>query len=143
MSTIIHGKASIKTEDLDSFYTSFLDKVAPNARKVIDSSLEKIENQARAQWPKRKKNSQGSYRRFIRGYRIDPSGNLIGYLKNTAPYSWAIKFGLDSENYQSQDLIYPTGKRVSQELLVRPLRQESKHVINALADDLARGAGNG
>ena len=143
-------------QDLQSFYTGFLDKVAPNARKIIDETLEDIEKEAQRNWPKRKAqvrrnkdgkivffrdNSKNSWKRFERGYRVDASGNLVGYLRNTAPYAWAIKFGIDSENSNGQDIIFPTGKRVSNELLVRPLRRGSRNVINALADDIMKVQG--
>jgi hypothetical protein len=122
--TFQQGKASASFgEDLNVFYTSFLDKVAPNTRRVIDESLEKIEKDARKEWPKRKRGSKGSHRKFVRGYRVSAAGNIEGYLKNTAPYSWAIKFGVDSENSSGQDIIQPQGKRVAQQLLVSPLRK--------------------
>tara|TARA_Y100001963_G_C6653574_1_gene386914 strand:+ start:55 stop:492 length:438 start_codon:yes stop_codon:yes gene_type:complete len=136
------GKASAEfSRDLDDFYAGFLDKVAPTARKVIDESLEKIERDARKEWPKRKRGSKGSARKFVRGYRVTAQGTIEGYLQNTAPYAWAIKFGADSENSSGQHIIQPMGKRVAQVLLVSPLRKESKRVVQALADDLADQAG--
>jgi hypothetical protein len=142
--TFQQGNASIEfSRDVQTFYTGFLDRVAPNTRRVIDESLEKIEKDARKEWPKRKRGSKGSYRKFVRGYRISAGGNIEGYLKNTAPYSWAIKFGVDSENSSGQDIIQPLGKRVAQRLLVSPLRKETKKVVDALADDLINEAGIG
>ena len=136
------GKASATfDQDLNDFYTDFLDKVAPTARKVIDESLAKIEKEARKDWPKRKRGSKGSAQKFVRGYRVTSQGTIEGYLQNTAPYSWAIKFGADSENSSGQDIIQPLGKRVAQRLLISPLRKESRHVVNALAEDLMNEAG--
>ena len=48
------GRATANfSDDLQSFYTGFLDKVAPGARKIIDEVLEEIEEDAKKNWPKR------------------------------------------------------------------------------------------
>ncbi len=49
-----------------------------------------------------------------------------------------MKFGVDSENNRGQDIIQPQGKRVSNELMVKPHRKAAKKVVEALADDLMR-----
>jgi len=154
MSTkITKGNAGIVIDtDLQEFYTGFLDKVAPNAKKIIDSSLEEIQRGAVRDWPVRppeirekdgkivffKITTKESWKKFERGYRITPDGGFEGYLRNTAPYSWAIKFGVDSENNQGRDIIQPQGRRVATELMVKPQKKQSKKVISALADDLMR-----
>ena len=150
---ITNGNAGIVIDtDLQEFYTGFLDKVAPNAKKIIDSSLEEIQRGAVRDWPVRppeirekdgkivffKITTKESWKKFERGYRITPDGGFEGYLRNTAPYSWAIKFGVDSENNQGRDIIQPQGRRVATELMVKPQKKQSKKVISALADDLMR-----
>jgi hypothetical protein len=153
--TFTTGNATVSFgSDLEDFYTGFLDKVAPGAKKIIDETLKKIEEQAQKNWPKRKpavrihpltkkivffrEVSKNSYQKFERGFRIDANGDLVGFLKNTAPYAFTIKFGVDSENWQGKDIIFPTGRRVATELMVKPLRRGSRRVVKALADDLAR-----
>lgn len=152
--TFTKGNASVSFgDDLQSFYSGFLDKVAPGAKKIIDQTLEEIQKEAQRQWPRRKpavrtdadgrvvffrELSKDSYKKFVRGFRVDPDGNIVGFLKNTAPYAFTIKFGIDSENWQGKDIIFPTGKRVATELMVKPMRRGSRHVVKALADDLAR-----
>jgi len=154
MSTkITKGNAGVVIDtDLQEFYTGFLDKVAPNAKKIIDSSLEEIQRGAVRDWPVRQPEirekdgkivffritTKESWKKFERGYRITPDGGFEGYLRNTAPYSWAIKFGVDSENNQGRDIIQPQGRRVATELMVKPQKKQSKKVISALADDLMR-----
>jgi len=155
MSTkITTGRAGVVIDtDLQQFYTGFIDKVAPNARAIIDGTLEQIEREAIRDWPVRqpeirtdkdgkivffKRTTKESWKKFERGYRITPDGGFEGYLRNTAPYSWAIKFGIDSENNQGKDIIQPTGRRVATELMVKPQKKASKKVISALADDLMR-----
>ena len=148
------GRAGIEIDtDLQQFYTGFLDTVAPNARKVLEDTLKKIEADAIRDWPVRKpiirknaegevrffrKTSKGSWKKFERGFRITPGGGFEAFLRNRAPYSWAIKFGVDSENNRGQDIIQPQGKKASQELLIKPHRKAANKIVKALADDLIR-----
>ena len=139
--------------DLQEFYTGFLDKVAPNARKILEDTLIKIESDAKRDWPVRqpqvrrdkdgdivffRKVSKGSWKMFERGFRILPNGSFEAYLRNRAPYSWAIKFGVESENNRGQHIIQPQGKRVSNELMIKPQKKASNKIVKALADDLMR-----
>jgi len=139
--------------DLQDFYTGFLDKVAPNARKILTDEMEKIERDAEKDWPVRKPQirkdkegnvvfyrevTKGSWKMFERGFRITANGDFEAYLVNRAPYSWAIKFGVDSENNRGQDIIQPQGKRVADELMVKPQKKASNKIVKALADDLMR-----
>tara|TARA_S200002703_G_scaffold156523_2_gene162358 strand:+ start:120 stop:593 length:474 start_codon:yes stop_codon:yes gene_type:complete len=148
------GRAGIQIDtDLQQFYTGFLDTVAPNARKVLEDTLKKIEADAIRDWPVRKpiirknaegevrffrKTSKGSWKKFERGFRITPGGGFEAFLRNRAPYSWAIKFGVDSENNRGKDIIQPQGKKASQELLIKPHRKAANKIVKALADDLIR-----
>mgnify|MGYP001163747948 FL=1 len=148
------GRAGIQIDtDLQQFYTGFLDTVAPNARKVLEDTLKKIEEDAIRDWPVRKpiirktaegevrffrKTSKGSWKKFERGFRITPGGGFEAFLRNRAPYSWAIKFGVDSENNRGKDIIQPQGKKASQELLIKPHRKAANKIVKALADDLIR-----
>ena len=139
--------------DLQDFYTGFLDKVAPNARKILTDEMEKIERDAKKDWPVRKPQirkdkegnvvfyrevTKGSWKMFERGFRITANGDFEAYLVNRAPYSWAIKFGVDSENNRGQDIIQPQGKRVADELMIKPQKKASNKIVKALADDLMR-----
>lgn len=148
------GNATVEIEqDMDEMFLGFLKTVAPNAEQIMDETLKQIEKDAQKDWPRRKPNvrvnsegkvvfyretSQESWKKWKRGARVDVQGNLVVYLKNTAPYSWAIKFGVDSENHRGQDIIQPQGKRVANELMVKPMKKASNKIVKALADDLAR-----
>ena len=149
--TIQQGKASAKfDQDIDQLFTGLLDTVAPNARIIMDESLKRIQTEAISQWPKRKpkltiedgrvvgseERSKKSYQKFVRGFRLDADGKLVVYLKNTAPYSFMIKYGLDSENARRQDIIQPRGRNVAQITLIRPIRKTANEVVRALAADL-------
>lgn len=132
--------------DLDKF----LKTVAPSASKMMEEEFARIEKEAKAEWPKRKPTkkfkkgkitfkdeSKNSWNKFERGIRIS-RGNIEVFLKNTAPYSWAIKIGVDATNASGGGIFIPQGKRVAQELMVKPLRKSSKKIAKKLADDLVR-----
>jgi hypothetical protein len=155
MSTkITKGRAGIEIDtNLQQFYTGFLDKVAPNARKILEGTLQQIEQDAIKDWPVRKpiikrdregnvikaeQTSLGSWKQFERGFRVIAGGSFEAYLKNRAPYAWYIQFGVDSVNKQRKHIVQPTGKRAAQVLLIAPQRKQAKKVSEALADDLMR-----
>ena len=62
------------------------------------------------------------------------SDELIGFVRNTAPYAWAIRTG----TYTLNNLAY--GTRTSNELLWAPVRKAGNKLANVLADDLLRRA---
>ena len=148
------GNATVTiNQDMEDMFMGFLNTVAPNAGKIMDEELAKIEKQAARDWPKRKpqirtddqgnvvffrKTSKESYKKFKRGMKVDANGNFVVFLKNTAPYSYMIKYGEDSENFQSRDIVQPQGRRVATETLVKPHRKTANRVIKALADDLMK-----
>ena len=75
---------------------------------------------------------------FRRGARVLASGVLEVYLKNTADYSYVMRFGVDSKNKDGKDIIQPQGKRVADELMIKPLRKSANRVVKALAEDLKK-----
>jgi hypothetical protein len=148
------NRATIETDtNLQDFYTGFLDTVAPNLRRILDTTLKGIEKEAQKNWPVRqpiirtdetgkvvfsKKTTKGSWKMFERGFRIVEGGNIEAYLRNGAPYSWAIKFGENSQNNRKQQIIMPVGKRAATELMIKPQEKETDKVVKALADDLMK-----
>jgi len=148
------GNATVTIqEDMQDMFMGFLKTVAPAAEAIMDSELKRIEKEAKKEWPKRKpiirkdaegdvvfarKTSLESYKKFKRGMKVDANGNFIVFLKNTAPYSYVIKYGVDSENWRRQDIIKPQGKRVADETLVKPHRKTANKVVKALANDLIK-----
>lgn len=148
------GNASVEFEgDMMDMFLGAIKKVLPTAEKIMMESLIQIEEDAKREWPKRqprrtynkktktwtvRDESEESWKKFKRGIRVEPDGSLVVYLKNTAPYSWAIKFGVDPKNKDGRPILQPQGKRAGQELLVKPMRKSSRKVIKALSEDLAR-----
>lgn len=154
---ITAGKASVEfDQNLESFYTKFLNTVAPEASKIMKDSLEQIKREAQAEWPKRqptirkdkegkivfyRDNSKNSWAKFRIGIRVTAKDQIEAYLRNDAPYSWAIKFGYDSVTNTGAHITRPRGARVSNELMIKPLRKTSNSVVQALAEDLQKKAG--
>tara|TARA_R110000803_G_scaffold7436_8_gene23976 strand:- start:2974 stop:3447 length:474 start_codon:yes stop_codon:yes gene_type:complete len=150
--TITTGRASVTMDkDMTAFFLGPLKKIIPNFEATVKKELDKIEKEAEANWPKRQPRkkynrrtgtfsfideSQNSWKKFKRGIRIDPNGDIVVYLKNTASYSWAIKYGKDPKTKTGERIIEPQGKRAAQELLIKPMRKSSKVIVNALAKDL-------
>jgi hypothetical protein len=149
-----NGNAVVQfTEDMEGIFLSFLQTVTPNAEKIMREELDKIEEEAVKDWPKRKPairtNKEGeivyfrdrskkSYRMFRRGVRVTAGGVLEVYLKNTADYSYLMFFGADSRNKDGKDIIQPQGKLVADELLVKPLKKSARKVVRALMKDLSK-----
>jgi hypothetical protein len=154
MKNYTRGNATVTIQqDMQDMFMGFIHTVAPNAGKIMEEELQRIEKQAVRDWPKRKpqirtdaegnvvffrKTSKESWKKFERGMKVDANGNFIVFLKNTAPYSYVIKYGVDSENYQSQDIVQPQGRRVADETMVKPHRKTANRVVKALADDLMK-----
>jgi hypothetical protein len=148
---ITSGKATAQFDtNLDQMFTGLLATVAPNASRIMDQALTDIEKAAIPDWPKRQptvreKNgkvtfyrdeSKNSWRMFVRGKRLDANGNVVVYLKNTAPYSYMIRYGEDAQNAAGGSIIAPQGKRVADETLLKPMRKQANKVVKALANDL-------
>lgn len=148
------GNATVEiNQDMGEMFLGFLKTVAPNAEKIMDEELTKIEKEARKDWPKRKpivrtnqegaiiffrETSNKSYQMFRRGARLLASGEIEVYLKNTAPYAYVIRFGKDSKDKNGKEIIQPLGKRVADELMIKPIRRSADRVAKALAKDLMK-----
>ncbi len=146
------GNATVQFDtDLDQMFTGLLNTVAPNAARIMQQTLTDIEVAAIPDWPKRqptvrtdkdgkikfyRDESKNSWRMFVRGTRLDANGNVVVYLKNTAPYSYMIRYGEDAQNAAGGSIIAPQGKRVADETLLKPMRKQANKVVKALANDL-------
>ena len=154
MKSYSRGNATVTVDqDMQSMFMGFLHTVAPNAGKIMEKELAKIEKEAIKDWPKRqpmirrdrqgniiesKKTTLESYKKFRRGVKIDANGNFVVFLKNTAPYSYMIKYGESSRNYRRQHIVQPQGRRVASETLIKPHRKTAKNVTKALGEDLMK-----
>ena len=147
-------RATVEVEEVfQDALQQVLKTVAPNAQAIMDQELERIEKEAVEDWPRRKPvqrtdetgrttffrdNSRESWKKFRRGAKILPGGQFSVFLRNTAPYSYYIKYGVDSENNRRQDILQPQGRNVARETLIKPHRKTANKVVKALSDDLMK-----
>tara|TARA_R100001163_G_C5065800_1_gene203868 strand:+ start:2220 stop:2693 length:474 start_codon:yes stop_codon:yes gene_type:complete len=154
--TIKHStkRATVEVEEVfQDVLQQVLKTVAPNAQAIMDQELKRIEKEAIQDWPRRKPvsrtdetgrttyfrdNSRESWKKFRRGAKILPGGQFSVFLRNTAPYSYYIKYGVDSENNRRQDILQPQGRNVASETLIKPHRKTANKVVKALSDDLIK-----
>ncbi len=154
--TIKHStkRATVEVEEVfQDVLQQVLKTVAPNAQAIMDQELKRIEREAIQDWPRRKPvsrtdetgrttyfrdNSRESWKKFRRGAKILPGGQFSVFLRNTAPYSYYIKYGVDSENNRRQDILQPQGRNVASETLIKPHRKTANKVVKALSDDLMK-----
>ncbi len=147
------GSAEVSINNDAKLLLKMVNAVLPSASKIMQEELSRIEREAQTEWPRRqpmirkdeqgntvfiKQTSKGSWRLWEQGVKVRADGTLDVYLRNTAPYSFYIKFGIDSKNSKGEDIVQPTGKNVSQTLLIAPHRKTANKVVKALADDAAR-----
>lgn len=147
------GSAEVSINNDSKMLLKMVNTVLPSASKIMQEELSRIEREAQTEWPRRqpmirkdeqgntvfiKQTSKGSWRLWEQGVKVRADGTLDVYLRNTAPYSFYIKFGIDSKNSKGEDIVQPTGKNVSQTLLIAPHRKTANKVVKALADDAAR-----
>lgn len=77
--------------------------------------------------------SQDSKNKLERGIMVT-SDELVGFVRNTAPYAWAIRTG----QYTLNNLAY--GSQTSNVLLWQPIQKAANKLIDVLADDLLKEA---
>ena len=80
--------------------------------------------------------SQDSKNKLERGLMID-GPDIIAFVRNTAPYAWAIRTG----RYTLNDLNY--GTRTSNELLWSPMRKAGNKLVRDLSKELIKQAKKG
>ena len=147
-------RATVEVEEIfEDALQQVLKTVAPNAQAILDAELKRIETEAIENWCRRKPvqrtdetgritffrdNSQESWKKFKRGSKILPGGQFSVFLKNTAPYSYYIRYGVDSVNHKQQQILQPRGRNVASETMIKPHRKSANKVVKALSDDLTK-----
>lgn len=122
-----------------STFDNVLDRLIPDTRKELSLMVDQIEKKAIDNWPvrrtptgrisKKSKNSKGKmYSEVI----VTTDFNVVARVGNDAPYSWAIKVG-------ARTLIdMPLGRRISTELLWKPMRKKTDSVIETLKNETVK-----
>tara|TARA_R100000388_G_C7207802_1_gene142013 strand:+ start:316 stop:891 length:576 start_codon:yes stop_codon:yes gene_type:complete len=169
--------------ELERMANDLLNRTTPETKRAIEESIERIYEEARKNWPVRKRQeltgrqlafakaaqlqkkgydrrpaiaaafqmlrdgelqrkktisvsnvdsiSQDSRGKLDRGILINTgSGEIVGFIRNTAPYAWAIKVGVNS------DSVLPLGARVCNELLWKPLKKDANKITRIIAKEL-------
>ena len=112
-----------------------LKALAPDTTREIEKAIERIYQEAYKDWPQRyhKSKSQNSKGKLERGITLDIStGEIYGYVRNTAEYAWAIKVGKNTK------IDLPLGARVSNELLWKPMRKLANPLAKIIAEEITR-----
>lgn len=114
-----------------------INKALRNANKIlleaVELELSKIEKNAIKNWPVRQKKygkSKGSKNKFSKGFRIIPPDQIEGFIRNTAPYAFAIKASSSSSGGVKE------GDRVAKTLVFDPTEEAANRIIKIVADAL-------
>ncbi len=136
------SRASIRVSDSAfSSWENVLEQTAPRTVRALDDATTKIEASARAQWPKGahdwryqtgKRQTHSRYQ-LEHGIRIEPNGTIVGYVRNLAPWAFAIRWGIKSFGRRM-------GAKVSTDLIFRPGRKAGKPLAEHIAEDLRDAA---
>jgi hypothetical protein len=134
----VSGPATVTLKGpLKDLYEDTLRRAFPDIVKTFETTLPRIKDDAKKEWPVRRRKSQRSVDQFeIRlGLR---SNGLVVQLDNDAPYAAGILSGKlrRSLNESGNDSAVPPGRLVWWHLLYRPAVRAADVVTKALAEEL-------
>jgi len=131
------GSATIQASpELTNLVETLLSKALPETKKQMTRSLNRVYDNAKKNWLIRAKRSKGSINQLQKGIMIE-GDDLVGFIRNNAEYAWAIKIGEKSNTSAGRSSIQE-GKRLSNEVLWKPIKRSADEVAESLADDLMR-----
>jgi hypothetical protein len=147
MQKVKSGNVEMSFSDIDQLFMNILQGAIPNTEKIISAEIDQIYDAAKEAWPVRKpivrqlkdgnvrtiKVSKGSKDKLEKGMRLE-GDQLVFFIRNNAPYAWAIKVGVDT------DLPYSRGTRVANELIWKPMRNSTNRVVTSLSKELTQSA---
>ena len=109
-----------------------LEKAHPIMIKTIKKEINRVEKEAKKNWPIRQEKygeSKGSKEKFVKGLQVSKTA-VEGFIENTAPYAYAIKSGRESNT-----TVRP-GKRVADALIIDPLKKAAKKAAKEIGDKI-------
>jgi len=125
------GRGSIEiTGDLHDLIMRALKNSHPDIMRELEKSISQVEKTARDEWPVRQakygksKNSRGQ---ITSGYRIVPPTTVEAFMRNSAPYAYAIHAGPDSATSVSE------GDNIVEKLIFEPFTLQSERIVGELA----------
>ena len=123
----------ILPKNLMSTFENVLEQIIPDTKRELAEILDKVEQEARAEWPIRRRkdgskhpNSQNSKAKIYSEIVVGTNFEIIARIGNDADYAWAIKVGARTK------IDLPLGRRVSNELLWKPIKKQSDRVVDTL-----------
>ena len=107
-------------------------KSLKEARSIVNALQRKgrFENRPSAEISPRSKDSKN---KLERGLIVD-SESITAFIRNLAPYAWAIRTGEHTLN----NLAF--GTQTSNELLWKPVKKAGTRLVNVIADDMMKNA---
>ena len=124
-------KTTIKN-DFDDFLKGFVFDLLPAFKIDIEKAIDDVEKNAKKNWLIRRKNSQRSIDQFEVDVYIS-QGIITGKITNYAPYAWMIKVGDKSKKTSVR-----AGKKLANELLVKPVNKLGTTLTKKLADEMIK-----
>ena len=125
--------------DLNNTFQKVIDSLLPESKREITRIVEEIEQEARSDWlvrrtptGKKSTNSKDSKSKIYSEIYITPNLEIAARIGNKAPYAWAIRVGVRSETN------LPMKKRISNELLFKPMKKQSDKIAEVLARDTTK-----
>ena len=122
--------------EISAMTEELVNKLLPDTRRKLEKELQEVEDDARKRWLVRQKKygeSQDSRGKLYSDIAITSDFKLVGVVGNKAEYAWAIKVG-----QKTGKSLLNTGKRLSNELLFKPVKNEADSIAETLANEIAK-----
>lgn len=136
MSKVTTYGAGVASVQLTGSMKEIVERAIKTANRAVieefEKEVEKLEKEARANWPIRQKRygkSEGSKDQFQTGLRFIPPGTIVAFVANNAPYAWAIRAGEDGKSTTN---VKPK-QRIAEELLWKPAQKDADKIIKTIA----------
>ncbi len=138
--TIKAGSSTvILPKNLMSTFENVLEKIIPETKKELSEILDKVEQEARAEWPIRRRKdgskhpkSQNSKGKIYSELIVTTDFKVIARIGCSADYAFAIKVGARTK------IDLPLGRRVSNELLWKPIKKQTNRVVDTLKNETTK-----
>lgn len=130
------GRASIEIDKTQrDLIMSSIRAAEPAVVKVLEQETDKLKRDSERRWLTRQAKygaSEGSKYQHEVGLRIIPPYTIEAYVRNNAPYAWAIKVGETSSTNIRQ------GRRLADVVLWTPARKGVQKVLERIADETVK-----
>ena len=129
----------ILPKNLMSTFENVLEKIIPDTKRELADIMDKIEKEARDEWPVRRRkdgsknpNSQNSRAKIYSEIIVSTNFEIIARIGNDADYAYAIKVGARTK------IDLPLGRRVSNELLWKPVKKQTNRIVDTLKNETTK-----